>query len=201
MGGPGSGRRWHYGEKATTDDYKSIDVRKWARDDFLTPGYRFTCAWTMNGEKAGSIQVESQVGRVKLFYRSRDYGGEWRPHEYPVDLDWTPCHLGGHRVWFRCPASGCGRRVAKLYGGKIFACRYCHDLAYRSQREGAHDRSARCADCIREKLGWPEGILNGSGWGKPKGMHWTTYNRLCAEHDALVEHSLASFVGRYGDFL
>jgi len=32
MGGPGSGNRWRYGAKSTTDDYRILDVRRWARD-------------------------------------------------------------------------------------------------------------------------------------------------------------------------
>jgi hypothetical protein len=35
-------------------------------------------------------------------------------------------------------------------------------------------------------MGRELGILNGSGW-KPKGMHWKTFERIKAEHDALVE--------------
>ena len=108
-------------------------------------------------------------------------------------LDWTPCNLGGQRPWFRCPARGCGRRVAILYGGAIFACRHCYRLAYPSQRETADDRAARRADSIRERLGWEPGILNGPGL-KPKGMHWRTFKRLKAEHDAFVAESLAGMM-------
>lgn len=104
-------------------------------------------------------------------------------------LAWTPCHFGGERAWFRCPALGCGRRVAILYGGAIFACRHCHELVYPSQRETDFDRLARKADRIRERLDWEPGILNGNGW-KPKGMHWRTFERLSAEHDRLVERAL-----------
>jgi hypothetical protein len=112
-------------------------------------------------------------------------------------FDWTPCTYGGQRAWFRCPAVGCGQRVALLYGGRIFACRHCYRLTYRSQRETPDDRLARRADKIREQLGWELGILNGSGW-KPKGMHWRTFRRLTAEHDALVHASLTGMAQRLG---
>jgi len=32
MGGMGSGRHWYRGAKNSTDDYRSIDVRRWKRD-------------------------------------------------------------------------------------------------------------------------------------------------------------------------
>ncbi|MGR3291959.1 MAG: hypothetical protein ACU0C9_12300, partial [Paracoccaceae bacterium] len=75
---------------------------------------------------------------------------------------------------------------------------HCHRLAYPSQRECASDRATRRADNIREKLGWPGGIIEGSGWGKPKGMHWRTYERLCAEHDDFSDIAVAGFVQRFG---
>ncbi len=56
---------------------------------------------------------------------------------------------------------------------------------------GQHDGRTR----IREKLAWEPGILNGNGW-KPKGMHWRTFERLTAEHDAFVQISLAGMVQR-----
>jgi hypothetical protein len=46
-------------------------------------------------------------------------------------------------------------------------------------------------------MGRELGILNGSGW-KPKGMHWKTFERLKAEHDALVEIALAGMARRLG---
>jgi len=56
---------------------------------------------------------------------------------------------------------------------------------------------ARRADRLRDKLGWEPGILNGNGI-KPKGMHWRTFERLKAEHDALVGESLAGMAKRFG---
>lgn len=118
---------------------------------------------------------------------------------YPVRLDWTNCTLGGRRAWLLCPARGCGRRVALLYigGAGIFACRHCYKLAYASQRERPDDRAARRADRIRDRLGWGAGILNGEG-DKTKGMHWRTFERLVAQHDAHVEAALAGMVRRLG---
>ena len=195
MGGSGSGR-WQRG-KDTTSDMRALDVRRLQRDGFLTPGRWFSWKWSRNGEEVGSIQISTKADRVMLSYRSRSNGGDWQPIEYPVQLEWTACHLGGQRAWFRCPARGCGRRVAILFGGTVFACRHCHRLAYASQRERAGDRAIRRADRIRDKLDWEPGILNGDG-GKPKGMHWRTYERLKAQHDAYVEASLAGMAQRLG---
>lgn len=195
MGGFGSGRG-QYG-KDTTSDMRALDVRRLQRDGLLTPGRSFNWQWSINGEKVADINIRTEADRVILNYRSRNTGGEWQPMEYPVTLEWTPCNLGGRRAWFLCPARGCGRRVAMLFGGSIFACRHCHKLAYASQRERADDRATRRADRIRDKLGWEPGILNGDG-DKPKGMHWRTYERLLAQHDAHVEASLAGMALRLG---
>ncbi|WP_216597714.1 hypothetical protein [Loktanella sp. 3ANDIMAR09] len=142
----------------------------------------------------GDIMVRAAAGHVVLTYRTRTNGGDWRDMDYPVQIDWTPCHLGGTRAWFLCPARGCGRRVATLYGGAVFACRHCHGLAYPSENESARDRAARRADKLRERLGWPVGIFNGSNWGRPKGMHRATYWRLVREYDALEAHALGSIM-------
>ncbi|WP_135506345.1 hypothetical protein [Roseovarius aestuariivivens] len=194
MGGIGSGRHWHWDAKSTVADYRSIDVRRWAREGLLTPGRRFSWQWSIDDEKVASITVQAEHGQVRLIYRSRDHGDEWESHDYPVRLLSQQCHYGGHREWFACPARGCGRRVAKLYGGRIFACRHCYLLAYPSQREAGFQRAQRRADKIRERLGWEPGCDN---WGeKPKGMHWRTYHKLIGELQAWERQSelgLAAF--------
>jgi hypothetical protein len=197
MGGSGSGRRWWFDANETTDDYRSIDVRRWKRWGRLEPGQVFAHRWLRNGEVCGSINVRIEPGRAILDYRHRSGDTEWQQECYPVALATTPCHLGGERHWFHCPARGCGRRVAILYGGGIFACRHCRRLAYPSQRERVMDRAARRADRIRDRLGWEPGILNGPG-DKPKGMHWKTFDRLSNEHDALVNASMADVAKRLG---
>ena len=198
MGGFNSGR---HGGGRCTDDMRPLDVRKINRAGLLTVGRSFSWQWTCNDEVTASISLwVTDTDRVRLDYRNRSAdhsGGEWESMQYTVQLDWTPCALGGRRVWWRCPAVGCGRRVAVLHGGRVFACRQCHQLAYRSQREASDDRATRRADTIRRRLGWGAGILNGNGW-KPKGMHWRTFERLQAEHDVHVSSALAGMAAKLG---
>ena len=194
MGGFGSGR---HGGKSTTNDMHVLDIRKIARAGLLKPGNSFGWQWMCNNEKIAAINMKTETDRVTLDYRTRDRGGEWQAMNYPVRLSWTPCTYGGQRAWWLCPAAGCGRRVAVLYGGKVYACRHCHQLAYRTQREQAHDRAGSKADKLRDKLKWEAGILNGNGI-KPKGMHWATFERLQARHDALVNQTMAGMMARFG---
>ena len=196
MGGYGSGPQ--HGKK-TTSRCHQLDVRKLHKSGRLTPGQFFGWQWSRNGEPVASIQMRAEVDRVILDYRHQSGGNDWQSLEYPVRLEWTDCNMGGRRVWFRCPANGCGRRVAVLYlgGAGVFACRHCYRLAYACQREAADHRAMRRADNIRERLGWPPGIANPCG-GKPRGMHWRTFWRLTAEHDALVGVSVAGTAKRLG---
>ncbi len=65
MGGYGSGRK--FGADCA-EDYRSIDIRRWQRDGYLTPGRSFRTYWTVNGEEAASIGVQTQTGRVILSF-------------------------------------------------------------------------------------------------------------------------------------
>ena len=185
----GSGRGYQ-GGKDTTDDCRSMDVRYLQRNGLLSAGRSFVLNWTRNGKNEASIQVRMEADRVILDFRHRRNGSEWKSHNYPVRIEWTPCHYGGARAWFICPANACGIRVAKLHlNGAIFACRHCYRLAYSSQRENLDARATRRADKIRDRLKWELGVLNGHSV-KPKGMHWRTYHRLIIQHDVYVNISL-----------
>jgi hypothetical protein len=182
VGGIGSGRCYHSG-KDTTSDFRALDIRRLKKEGLLRPGTSCGWNWSRGGVKTASINISAEIDRINLSYKSRSNGSDWKLMEYPVYLEWTECNLGGQRVWFTCPAKGCGARVAVLYGGAIFACRKCHDLAYASQRESYSDRAMRRADKIREKLGWESGIANPRG-GKPKGMHGRTFDRLTYKYNS-----------------
>jgi hypothetical protein len=182
MAGLGTGTR---GGKSLTTDMWSLDIRKVQRADCLKPGHVFNWQWTRDGEKLASIELRPEARHVTLNYRSRDRGGEWQAMRYAVRLSWTWCNYGGYRAWWICPAVGCGRRVAVLYGGKVYACRHCHRLAFPSTQTGARSRVFDRANKLRLKLGWCAGVANPPG-DKPKGMHWKTY--VCLQNQ-LLEHA------------
>ena len=185
MGGMGSGRRYQ-GGRSTTEDYRPLDVRKLHKAGLLAAGHVALWSWYSRGELRASIQVQAEDGRVRLIYAATE-NGERRNYSYLVRLDWTPCQYGGARPWFLCPADGCGRRVAILFGGAVFACRHCS--------------TSRSGNGIT--TGWPGArTRSGGGWAGPwasstrhhgrnrGGMHWRTFWRPTAEHNRLVGASL-----------
>jgi len=177
------------------DSMLTADARDLHRAGVLVPGWRGGWCWYRNGEKRASITLEVGASFVRLQYDVADHQGGREGHDYHVGLSWTGCNYGGSRPWFLCPC--CGRRVAILYGGAVFACRHCRGLAYEVQRETAGDRAIRRADAIRDRLGWQAGILNPDGW-KPKGMHWRTFWRLKAEHDQMKGAGMQAWAQQLG---
>ena len=175
MGGFGSGRRRDQRSKGTTQDMRGLDVRRLQREGVLTDNW-VTWTWSRQGRPVASVGIRTEEGCVLLRYRNRIER---------IVLESTPCHLGSHRVWWQCPAAGCGRRSAVLYAGSTFACRRCHQLVYASQRESEANRVMRRADKIRRRLGWIPGIANADG-SKPRAMHWRTFERFRAEHEAFA---------------
>jgi hypothetical protein len=140
--------------KNTTDGYRSIDVRNSARQGYLQPGESFSLHWNQLGVRVASAQGHASANVVVLSDRQRLHGSDqWEQTDYLIHLVRTPCHYGGERVWFLCPARGCSRRVAILYGGNIFACRHCYRLAYQSQRAQRYQRALSHAQAIRIKTG------------------------------------------------
>lgn len=187
MGGLGSGRVWYDNASETTESYKSMDIRKWHREGLLAPNLGFYCEWRRGGRRADWVRVFVEHDEVVL--SRKDSCGEWRDMPDRIQLDWTACHLGGHRPWFLCPVKGCGRRVAILYGGLRFICRHCRQLTYQSQRETDYDRALNRAIELRKQMDWQPGIAHGIG-PKPTGMHWTTFGRLVLKHNILVQRAL-----------
>ena len=153
--------------------------------------------WLVNDRQVAGISIRVDLHRYSmvLAYRVKSTG---ELVEQRVHTQTSACHLGGERRWFTCPR--CSKRVAVLYApGRYFACRRCGGLGYATQKEGTGDRASTRADKLRKRLSWEAGILNGDG-GKPKGMHWKTFQRLKSHHDALVQVSLHD-IGRKLGFL
>jgi hypothetical protein len=110
--------------------------------------------------------------------------------EWLVCIECTPLHFGGSRRWLVCPC--CQTRRQALYiDGKVLACRVCLGLRYESNHENRRQLALRKADRMRAVLGWKPGILNPAE-GKPKHMHWSTFQSLTTELDARTDALLGA---------
>ncbi len=174
MGGPGSGRRPASARKPSTDEALALDIRHLARRGLLGEG-RHTFTWP-------SIWGDATIGYViaghalTLQYRTRQVSWEdWQDVCQSVAIAFTPCHYGGHRPWFLCPA--CGDRVAILWllVGH-FLCRSCHGLAYSSTREDRSRRLLRKANRLRSGLGGEAGL--GRVPARPSWLSYRAYWRV-----------------------
>jgi hypothetical protein len=192
MGGPGSVSVDRWGAKLSTAACDRLDLGSLYRGGGLRPGAVGTVTWS-RGERVTSsigwaaLGEEGIATALELRYA---VGGE--VIRYAVPLEWTACRFGGWRPWFACPGEGCGRRVAVLYGRRLFLCRHCHGLAYASTRESAGERATRKAQKVRMRLGGTANLLAPFP-PKPKGMHWRTYARLRAAEEAAAGVRQAEF--------
>jgi hypothetical protein len=195
MGGPGSGRwyRWK-GTRATLEEVYRLDVRWLHRHGYLD-GRPHWVTWSRGEQQTGSLLLAQRPEGVVLTYRYRVGSGDWESVRQVVTLDWTPCHYGGTRPWFRC--AGCRRRVAVLCGErKWFLCRHCYELPYGSQQETAEDRHYRKVRKTRDRLGTSHNLTEPVWpWNKPKGMHWRTWERLRAQEEQAHRLVLADLEG------
>lgn len=186
MGGFGSGFRGV--SKDTTASRFALHIRRWGN---AFPGEEVSVALTVGGiQPLGRLHVRKTRDALLLTFT---------PHEDPpwqqeVEVEWQRCRFGGSRPWFRCPH--CARRCGALYRARYgYACRTCCGLTYQSTRELPGHRAVGRADQIRERLGWPPGIIHGHG-SKPPRMHWRTFIRLVDEHDRLADQFSISILDR-----
>ena len=185
-----------YGGRRTCESSRSIDIRRWHREGGVRAGRSFSGSWSRRGEPLAHIDVRAETDAVVLIYRWRSPGAaEWKSGGQRVSITWSACHFGGRRPWFICPVYSrgryCGRRVAVLYElGGLFACRHCCGLAYTTQQETPMYRGLAMAQKIRKQLEGSTDIFDAFP-DKPKGMHWTTYDRLQLAHEAAKERALA----------
>lgn len=148
MGGLGSGRR-EYAQTPTVERCRHLKAN-WLIELTTASSVTHRVTWGDDDDPDVEIGVrpegsatdlsddvdETRAARFQLIYTSMSTRtGETTEHEYPVRLEYTTCHFGGVRPWFRCPA--CSERVGKLYlppRRERFACRDCYDLGYTSSR-------------------------------------------------------------------
>lgn len=199
MGGPGSGNRWHYGTRSTCEASLRIDVRYMRKEGLLRTGRHGTLSWSRNGAQIGWIRYKVHPHSLELDYRTRPVGEEeWTPVNEHVPLLRSEQPFGGSRLYLGC--ARCFSRNLVLYGGVRFRCRKCLNLAYASQCEDVIDRAASRSRKIRMRLGC-DGGFDDPFPPKPKGMHWSTYDRLeseCAKLDDQVAEKFCGLMARIG---
>lgn len=184
MGGSGSGRRAGLGLQAgTCEQYHSIDLAWLRRKKLLNVGHGSSITWSRAGNTTGSIRIEYFGYGIRLVYRQRRHGEDWKDVNEFVPLVQTQTQFGGQRQWFQCLS--CNRRCRVLYGGVFFRCRRCHRLKYDSQSEASYARACSQSHGIRKRLG-QTGSLSDPFPPKPKGMHWKTYWRLRDRDEQLL---------------
>lgn len=103
-----------------------------------------------------------------------------------LKLTTTPCQYGGFRYWFLCEQ--CDKRVGVIYErNKVFCCRHCIGLGYKSQRLQSHQRQAEKLMKLYKKMGW-QGLENLHKQGiKPKYMKMQNFEKICGKINQQIE--------------
>ena len=154
--------------RRTVEQTSSIDIRALQRADYFCGPKDGSWMWRINGKIVGEARIGWDGERLTI-------------RDQVIDIGWTPCRFGGHRLWFRC---SCGRHVATLYSPsrQPWACRHCHRLTYATRQAVPRDRHLLRAQRIRQRLGGSPNMLKDFP-AKPKGMHWRRYDRMRDVHD------------------
>ena len=171
MGGSGSGR-YAWRNAGTADGRYSLDVNALHRAKVLVVGISSVWRWTGSDGSSGSVNLRCDGHALTVSFSVNGVSAR-----EVVRLEQRGCHFGGLRTWFRCPH--CARRVGKVYlSSARFVCRKCARLAYRSQRVDLSERGWRKIRKAYRALGLdPDEAERLENLPKPKGMHWTTFNR------------------------
>jgi hypothetical protein len=205
MGGYGSGRS---GGRLTVQAALVLDVnelmtpimRALREHDLTLPDIRSVTLkwgawrWRRCGESEPWAEVEitlmlnSRCCEATLSYNIDRHGSSTGLQCQRVSIIPTPCHFGGVRWWWICPATG--RPVRKLYlpnGGVRFLSRGHggYNLAYASQRRDQIDQiHARIRRLYTRLKTYYPGLTDPCWPPKPKWMRWDTYETICDQLEA-----------------
>src|ERR1039458_8752122 len=89
-----------YDARRTVESVLSLDLRVLYREG-LRGGSEGTIRWAGGwGEPAVQVIHLDRDSCLITYSRNRS------PKFESVDIEWTPCHFGAERPWWRCPARG-----------------------------------------------------------------------------------------------
>ncbi len=125
-----------------------------------------------------NIRIKAINGNLLIFKYIASYNRCSAKIEKRVGIVWTPCRYGGKRPYFICPH--CLRKTYTLritINGPV--CRSCIQAGYKSQSKDELDIAWQQAHKAKSK----------TSNGKPKGMHWKTFDKMLDKTATLIEHA------------
>lgn len=172
--------------RRTTENTPSIVVA-----DLYESGAPRTGSSVMRADEGGGVYVSVEMTPLEdhvecVFTRVMESLGP-KSARYEIPISRTRPHYGGSRAWLHCSLPSCRRRVGRLFlDPPYLVCRQCAGVVYPSQvsPQPRHVKQVERAKAIRRELGG-RGVLSDPIPPRPKGMHRTTYDRLCAELKAI----------------
>ena len=188
MGGLSSGCPFGSRFRSVEASY-GLDLASVRRAGYLQAGAKASGGWKWwtddDPEPTCTVGLEFDLRtpsdpRYRIHYRStRVDTGEYEDIDIGAELYRSDPPYGGARYWFSCPRCWRRRRVLYLPPNDVrFACRICHRLRYRTQRERDPDRLLRKARKLWRRAGSTDGT---EPYQKPKWMRWDTFSRLVLE--------------------
>ena len=147
--------------KALCESHLSIRLDILKKAKMLEPGLRSKpLVWNKHQSVSVISLINKKEAFIELLFRVHKKSETYIKH---IQLNSTPCFLGGKRYWFNCPypstENPCNRRVSVLYlNDSDIGCRKCFDLLYKSQFEPKKgnfwllDRLIRVSDYLNNKV-------------------------------------------------
>jgi hypothetical protein len=97
-------------------------------------------------------------------------------HVQRICITYTSCGKGGVRAWWACPICNARRGVLFLRS-RVWGCRGCMGLPYRSQRMSRLERATAKVQRLRMLLEDTGSLVDGRPLRRPHGMRRRTFQR------------------------
>lgn len=138
MGGYGSNRWGGHLHKTTVESCQRIDTRMFDFTQASDRTYIYSSDFPNTDVSVKFVFFNSRKGDGGILVCDSENKEMW----CSLDVSASVPNYGGLRYWLHCPVVDCERRCYKLYrpdGCRVFACRQCWELCYRSQLESPDD--------------------------------------------------------------
>lgn len=163
--------------RPTMDYCHRVKINTWIREGLLRA---IGSSWQTLLSNGVTLDFKYTGNAVKLTNRAGDI--------LTVNIVPRRCGPDSWRQHFNCPQCRTCVDVLLVVSYANFenglGCRHCLGLVYGSTRDNDAGRALRRVHALRERAGFPPGIVSQNP--RPKGIHWRTYMRHIARHNALL---------------